>query len=456
MRRLAILTALALAPLAPAADEKKPLARIAFGSCVHQDKPQPIWGPINATKPDLWIFLGDNIYADTEDIALMRRMYGQLGAQEGYQRLKKQCPILATWDDHDFGKDDAGEDFPKKKEAQEVFLDFFGIAKDSPRRKREGVYHAEVYGPPGKRVQVIMLDMRYHRSGIKKDPKLPRAGGQYIPNTDEKATILGAEQWKWLEEQLKTPAEVRLLGSSVQLIANEHRHEKWGNFPREVERLYGLIRKTKANGLIVLSGDRHLAELSMGEVGVGYPIYDITSSGLNQANRFFRRLEPNKARLAIMDQGNNFGMVRIDWAKADPLISLEIHDEEGDVTIRQKLPLSRLTARDAKIASGKDLGGAALKHVGKEWTAEYTVAAVGVNKAKSMYYLNSEKDFRSEANFNAVLDMKALAAELKEAGISNPQKHYTGKKVKVTGTVTLFNERPQIMVKSLKQVQVIE
>jgi alkaline phosphatase D len=455
MRRLGLLVCLALATPA-LADEAKPLSRIAFGSCVHQDKPQPIWGSINALKPELWVFLGDTIYADTEDIDLMRKKYAQLAEQEEYQKLRKSCPILATWDDHDYGGDDAGADYKKKKESQEAFLDFFGVPKDSPRRKREGVYHAEVFGPPGKRVQVIMLDMRYHRSPIKKDPKLPRAGGQYLPNTDEDATILGKEQWKWLEEQLKAPAEVRLLGSSVQLIANEHRHEKWGNFPKEVERLYDLIRRVKANGVIVLSGDRHLAELSMADVGVGYPIYDVTSSGLNQANRFFRRIEPNRHRLAIMDQGNNFGLVRIDWSKEDPLISLEVHDEEGDVMIRHKIPLSRLTVKDSKVASGKNLAAEAAKHVGKEWTVEYTVAAVGANKTKSLYYLNSEKDFRSEANFNAVLDMKALAADLKAAGVTNPPKHYVGKKVKVTGTVTLFNDRPQIMVKSLKQVQVIE
>jgi alkaline phosphatase D len=194
----------------------------------------------------------------------------------------------------------------------------------------------------------------------------------------------------------------------------------------------------------------------MADVGIGYPVYDLTSSGMNMANRFFRRIEPNKSRLAIMDQGNNFGMVKIDWDKEDPVIALEIHDEEGDVTIRHKLPLSRLTAKAGKVTAGKGLVAEAAKNVGKEWSAEYTVAAVGANRTKSMYYLNSEKDFRSEANFTSVLDMKSLADEMKEAKITDPQKHFIGKKVKVTGPVTLFNERPQIMVKSLKQVKVVE
>lgn len=456
MRQAALLALLVVFASSVAAEEKKPLSRIAFGSCLHQDKPQPIWGPLLATKPELFLFLGDNIYADTDDIAEMRKMYAQLAAQDGYKKLKKQCPILATWDDHDLGKNDAGAEFPKKKESQEAFLDFFEVPKSSPRRKREGVYHAEVFGPPGKRVQVILLDTRYHRGELKVDKSLPRFLGQYVPNNDPKATVLGEAQWKWLEEQLKAPAEVRLIGSSVQFVSNEHRFEKWGNFPRERERFLELVRKTRANGVIILSGDRHLAELSVLETGVGYPLYDLTSSGLNQANRRYRKLEPNRNRVAIQDIGNNFGVVRIDWGKEDPVIGLEIHDEDGDVTIRLKVPLSRLRARGAVVGGGetKGLAAEAKKHVGKEWKVSFKVQAVGNNRGKTMYYLNSEKDFRGETNFPVVLDMKAMAKELKDAGVADPKKHFGGKKITVSGTVTLFREKPQILVRSLKQIKV--
>jgi alkaline phosphatase D len=239
--------ALALCLLSPAraADaDKKAISRIAFGSCLHQDRPQPIWAPLLATKPELFLFLGDNIYADTEDVAEMRKMYAQLGAQPGYKKLLKACPVLATWDDHDYGKDDAGVEYPKKKESQQAFLDFFGVAKDSPRRKREGVYHAEVFGPVGKRVQVILLDMRYHRSKPKKDLKLPRNKGQYVPNTDEGATLLGASQWQWLSKQLEVPAEVRLICSGIQVVAQDHGFEKPRNALSELSQV--VTRKSLA------------------------------------------------------------------------------------------------------------------------------------------------------------------------------------------------------------------
>src|SRR5438046_491914 len=110
-----------------AADESL-LSRVAFGSCAKQDKPQPIWDAVVERKPELFVFLGDNIYADTQDMDVMRAKYALLGKQPGYQKLKKTCPILATWDDHDYGANDAGAEYPRKKEAQQVFLDFFGVS----------------------------------------------------------------------------------------------------------------------------------------------------------------------------------------------------------------------------------------------------------------------------------------------------------------------------------------
>lgn len=436
------------------ADTTKPVSRIAFGSCAHQERDQPIWDEIVKQKPELFLFIGDIIYADTQDPEVMLAKYKKLAAKPGYQKLLKTCPVLATWDDHDYGGEDAGAEYPKKKESQQLLLDFFGVAKASPRRKQEGIYHAEVYGPVGKRVQVILLDMRYFRSPLKRDLKRPRNLGQYVPVEDADATFLGAAQWAWLKEQLQKPAEVRLICSSIQVVAEDHGFEKWMNMPKERERLYKLIRETKASGVVFLSGDRHLAELSQMDGDVGYPLFDLTSSGLNQGNKRWREQEPNKHRVATMNMGDNFGMVRIDWSKTDPVISLEIYDDEGDVTIRRKVPLSRLQVTEKK---GKDktggLAAEAMKHVDREWTVQMEVQSTG---GKTFVYLNSEKDFRSEKNLPIALDLKSLKADLKEAKIDDPGKHYLGKKIKVTGKVELFNKRPQIRVRKLDQIKIVE
>jgi alkaline phosphatase D len=155
--------------------------------------------------------------------------------------------------------------------------------------------------------------------------------------------MLGEEQWKWLEEQLRLPAEIRLIVSSIQVVPEDHHWETWANLPLERQRLFQLIRTTGAEGVLFLSGDRHLGELSMMDGGVGYPLFDLTSSGLNVAHHEkWRKQEPNRHRVATMNLGDNFGVVEIDWERADPRISLQIRDVDGDIAIQRKIPLSLL------------------------------------------------------------------------------------------------------------------
>lgn len=326
----------------PAQPSDKPLQRIAFGSCAHQDRPQPIWKQITARNPDLFLWLGDNIYGDTEDMSVLKAKYAKLAAQPGYQALQKKCSVMAIWDDHDYGVNDGGSEYPKKKQSQSIFLDFFKVPKDAAQRQHPGIYGAKIIGPVGKRAQIILLDTRYFRSPLKKNSQRPKGEGPYTANPDPKTTILGPSQWKWLEEQLKKPAEVRLIASSIQVIAEDHGWEKWMNFPHERGRLFQLIRKTKAGGVIFLSGDRHLAEISMMEGVVGYPLFDITSSGLNFGHQGFRRHEKNRHRVGSMNYGNNFGCIELEWDRPAPRARLQILDDEGDMIIQRKILLKTI------------------------------------------------------------------------------------------------------------------
>lgn len=332
------------------------VSKIALGSCAKQGRPQPIWDAIVDERPDLFLFLGDNIYADTEDMDVMRRKYEQLASEPGFQKLRAACPILATWDDHDFGRNDAGAEYPKKKEAQQTFLDFFGAPAASPRRTREGVYDAVVIGPEGRRVQIVLLDTRYHRSPLKKRSDEPEPGdgrlGKYIGNTDPGATVLGESQWSWLEQQLRMPAEVRVVASSIQLIADEHGFETWGNFPAERSRFGDLLTKTGAAGVIVVSGDRHSAELSIldpalqrmgckvGELSPPYPLIDLTTSALNQPRGWLN--ERNRHRVGNTYFEPNYGVLTIDWKQRPASIELCIRDEKGKTVIRHRVGLDEL------------------------------------------------------------------------------------------------------------------
>lgn len=323
--------------------DARPLHRLAFGSCMRQGQPQPIWNAILATRPELFIFLGDNIYADTEDMTLMRARYAQLWAEPGYRRLRAHCPVLATWDDHDYGRNDAGAEYPRKADSQRLFLEFFETPRSSVLWRRQGVYDAAIFGPPGRRTQVILLDTRSFRSPLRLETEPGRCrAGRYGPNRDPLATLLGAEQWKWLAAELRRPAELRIIGSSIQVIPDQHCFEKWANLPVERERLLRLIATTRASGVILLSGDRHLAEISsLSNPRLPYPLYEVTSSGLNSAGA--GRGEANRHRTTAHNyRGDNFGLITVDWNRADPRITLEVRDRRGAVALEQKLDLSAL------------------------------------------------------------------------------------------------------------------
>lgn len=336
-----------------------PLERLLFGSCAKQDQPQPIWDAIVAAEPQRFILLGDNIYGDSENMDVLREKYALLGAQPGFKKLRAACPVLATWDDHDYGKNDAGADYKMRRESQQVFLDFFEAPADDVRRKRDGVYSATIIGPPGKRVQIILLDARFFRSPLKKTTQQAEPGegfrGIYAENTDADATVLGDEQWKWLATELAKPAELRLIGSGVQFVANENGWETWGNFPKERERMLKLLRDKKVNGVVFLSGDRHLAEIcclpANNTEGIGYPLYDVTSSSLNAPNKNLTKAgvrfanELNSYRVGLTYFEVNHGAVLVDWNETDPVVRLQVRVEKGGVVLQVRFPLSRLQAK---------------------------------------------------------------------------------------------------------------
>jgi alkaline phosphatase D len=457
MPRLVLALVLVALTTTARADDARPIARVAFGSCIDQDKPAPILDRVAAAKPDLLLMIGDNMYADldrkvqvTPDV--IRAKYRQMDALPGFAKLRAACPILGTWDDHDYGKNDAGVEWEHKDAAQAAFLDFFGVPKDDPRRNRKGVYHAQTFGPAGKRVQVILLDTRYHRSPLRKGKAEPPSRiAPYLPNTDEGATYLGEEQWAWLEEQLKQPAELRLLVSSIQVIADEHVFEKWSNIPKERERLYALLKKTGANGVIILSGDRHHGEISLDPTAVGYPLHDVTASGLNQAAKAWRAPEKNSKRVASMAYGNHFGLVTIDWA-ADPRVTVQIRDEDGDTACGFKVNLSTLKGRGPvateKLPAGVLSPAEAAKKVGETVTVQFAVKSVG---GKTNLYLNSETDFRAETNFAVVLTPDAQKGKWAKAGPDT----FVGKTIRATGTIRLNKDRPQLEVAEEKGIEVV-
>lgn len=319
--------------------EVKTVSIIGFGSCASQNKPLPVLLKVAERKPDVFCWLGDNIYGDTKSMKVMRKKYTKLGCKEEFRKLNEDAYFLAVWDDHDYGKNDGGKEYPMKKQSKKVFLEFWSEPENSERRNHEGNYHSVVYGLEGNRVQFIMLDNRTFRDKLEK-AKGSEWKNDYQPSTDSSKTMLGKKQWAWLEKTLQEPADLRIIMSSTQFGITYNGYEAWANFPMEKQRFIDLIKKTKANGVVFISGDVHWAEISKQPVEGGYPLYDVTSSGITQE---WGHTEPNDNRIIGEPfQPNNAGIMEIDWKQEDPLIQFKIIDVNGEEVRNLEIHLSEL------------------------------------------------------------------------------------------------------------------
>ncbi|MBL7826604.1 MAG: alkaline phosphatase family protein [Saprospiraceae bacterium] len=342
---LLLLWLLAHADQLPAQSSLPLISRIAFGSCGSQDKPQPILDSAAAHRPEVFVWLGDNIYGDTKDMTVLRAKYAKLGAKPEFQRLKKTARFLATWDDHDYGWNDSGRHYAFKKESKEIFLEFWEEPADSPRRNHEGIYTSQMFEGNGKKLQIILIDNRTFRDNVRLYRGELNHNNRYFypldyyPHEIPDSTFLGEEQWKWLEAELSKPADVRIIGSGSQFSISFNGYEAWANFPHEQKRMLELIKKTKANGVMFITGDVHYAEISVLKEEGLYPIYDVTASGITSTWHF---ATPNDNRIEGPIMDNHFGQITIDWKQKDPVINMEIYDIRGNQRIQHAIRLSEI------------------------------------------------------------------------------------------------------------------
>ena len=328
------LPALESPPLDPGAT----LTRIGFGSCLGQDEEQPILDVVRLRDFDLFLMLGDNVYGDVSvptEMTELREAYGKQAGNPRFDALRRSTPMLAVWDDHDFGLNDAGETFPGRHLAEELFDQFWRIPEDAASRTRPGIYDAHIFGPLGRRTQILLLDTRFFRSDLKTSTEENR---RYDPDPAPGKTMLGDDQWRWLEAELRKPADLRLLVSSIQVLAEGHGWEAWRTLPRERDRLYDVIRRTGAEGLVVLSGDRHRAAIYRRDEVIGYPLYEITSSSLNRPSRLLE--EPGPFRLGPSFPSENFGVLEIDWTART--LQLDVADIEGETVLSHTIGFETL------------------------------------------------------------------------------------------------------------------
>lgn len=302
---------------------KQTLRRMAFGSCNDQNKAPAPWQTIVKKKPQLWLWLGDSIYTDKASPQSIRDAYQAQLQSPDYQKFRNKTPVIGIWDDHDYAYNNAGKEVPYKTTSQKLFLDFLGEPQKSRRRQTEGIYTSyEIGASADKTIKIILLDTRYHAD-----------------HKELNGDLLGKHQWLWLQQELtSSKAQFHVIASGIQILPTQHRFEKWANFPKEREKLIALLKKTRPSGLILLSGDRHIAEISRLRLQEDkLVITEITSSGLTHSYRAFTQ-EDNDLRVGNVMSGINYGWIDFDWHSQPALAHIKILDQHGqpklDVSVR--------------------------------------------------------------------------------------------------------------------------
>jgi len=237
-----------------------------------------------------------------------------------FPRWLNELEKLAIWDDHDYGKNDGGSEYKHKQLTQKIFMDFWDIPSNDPRRKREGTYFSKDYIIEKNKIKVIGLDTRFFRSNLLGS----RTNRQ--PNNDLNSSILGKSQWSWLENELNDPkTEMFIILSSIQVLSTEHGYEKWANFPHERDKLINLIQRKK--NVLILSGDRH-----RGAIYKHNKIIEITASSLNKPGSSDN--ETDELMQGRIHKEINYGILVI---KED---SLDIQLKNNDGTILESATMS--------------------------------------------------------------------------------------------------------------------
>lgn len=296
-----------------------------------------------AESPKAFLFLGDTVYADTEDMTVKRAAYNRLAGHPGFRRMKATGPIWAIWDDHDYGYNDSGTAYKPKAVSQQVFLDAFEEPVGSARRKQNGIYFSEEIMWKKIRIQFIFPDLRYFRSEWKKGPPTELYSETHAIDDSQAATMLGDVQWAWLRNTLERPADLRILISSTAVLTDDFPGERWGAFPREREKLFKFLRNSKGSW-IILSGDRHFAQVSRRTDILPYPLYELTSSGLNSSWADGIR-DKDRYRVGQVMAEDNYGVLEIDATRKQ--IRYFLKNPQGMAKIAGAIPFEEINLRVA-------------------------------------------------------------------------------------------------------------
>lgn len=311
-----------------------PELTVALGSCTYINQPEHdrpgkpygdgygIFDAIADQRPDLMLWLGDNVYLREPDWGSRSgylHRYTHTRSNPELQRLLRSTAHYAIWDDHDFGPNDADGSWLYGDMAREIF-DLFWPNPTCGVPGVQGTTTAFAHSD----VEFFLLDDRTHR--VRGDM-----------STAEPA-LLGEAQLDWLVRALKySQAPFKLVAVGGQVLNDAAVFENYATIPKERNELLRRIEEEGITGVVFLTGDRHFSELSQLELKDGRMLYDLTVSPLTSGPYQPKEGNTNRVNGTLVEQ-RNFATLSFTGKRKERVMTIRVMDTEGRMLWERSIP----------------------------------------------------------------------------------------------------------------------
>lgn len=307
---------------------------MALGSCTYINEPDfdrpgnpygggyGIFDAIADKKPDLMLWMGDNIYLREPDWGSRSgylHRYTHTRSTPELQRLLQSTKHYAIWDDHDFGPNDADGSFVNSAIAREMF-DLFWPNPTNGFPGVEGITTAFSHVD----VDFFLMDDRTFR----------------VPGDMKTATpqLFGKAQLDWLIQALKySDAPFKLVAVGSQVLNTGAVYENYSTMPAERAELLRRIEEEGITGVVFLTGDRHYTELSTLDLADGRVIHDLTVSPLTSGNYSPKEINTLRVDSTVVDQ-RNFGTLTFSGKKGERVMTIRVFTADGNQAWERAIP----------------------------------------------------------------------------------------------------------------------
>ena len=322
-----------------------------FGSCSYvndsaYDRPGEPYGQdpdifktMGQTSSDFMLWGGDNIYLRPADWHSRSGIHYRNAVAKRIpekQRLMATRPNYAIWDDHDYGPNNSNRGYYMKEATLQAFKAFWAN-KTYGEPDNPGIYTKIQRSD----ADFFLMDNRSYRSPKSVDAYT--SDGQLNPNKDH----YGEQQLQWLKDNLSaSEATFKVIVTGGEVLNDRNQYEGLHNCPAERQELLGFIREAAIEGVVFLSGDRHMTELLKREMKDLYPLYNFTCSPFTAGtfDELPEREANNPYRVdETLVKEQNFAKISLQGDDDDRKMVIEVRDKNGDELWEREILAEELT-----------------------------------------------------------------------------------------------------------------